>query len=159
MLSSGSSSAEEPWIEPEGKLKMAEEALRELDDAGELSADMKRSLLSKFPNHYDLCRLLGGGEAETDEDNRIEIRTILAGQILILTQCTQAAKGERKVDVDANLAAASLPGSAALARILRYETTTTRRLHRTLKRLEEMQQRRKAENPQMPGWGRPSLGK
>jgi hypothetical protein len=68
----------------------------------------------------------------------------------VLSQLREQVAATEELNLDSKLRAAALPGPGAVAKLTRYETRNERELDRTLKRLEWMQERRRATGGNHP---------
>jgi len=71
-------------------------------------------------------------------------------QLRRLSQLWEQVAATEELNLDSKLRAAALPGPEAVAKLTRYETNNERELDRTLKRLERMQERRRATEDTRP---------
>jgi hypothetical protein len=65
-------------------------------------------------------------------------------QLRRLSRLRKQVAATEELNLDSKLRAAALPGRGAVDKLIRYETSNDRELDRALKRLERMQERRRA---------------
>jgi hypothetical protein len=89
------------------------------------------------------------GSEGTAADQRPLVDTI-DEQLRRLSRRWEQIAAAEELNLDSKLRAAALPGPGAVDKLIRYETSNDRELDRTLKRLERMQERRRATGDSHP---------
>jgi hypothetical protein len=100
---------------------------------GPVSTESHEWLEQHFPDEF-----------AASEDTPDQLADKLDEQLRRLSQLWEKVAATEELDLDSKLRAATLPGPGAVDTLLRYETTNDRELDRILKRLERMQERRRA---------------
>jgi hypothetical protein len=83
------------------------------------------------------------GPGVTEDERRQRVATI-DEQLRRLSRLREKVAAMEELNLDSKLRAAALPGPGAVDKLVRYETSNDRELDRVLKRLERMQERRRA---------------
>ncbi len=78
------------------------------------------------------------------EDDRRQLMDKIDEQLRRLSRLRKKVAATEELNLESKLRAAALPGPGAVDKLVRYETSNDRELDRTLKRLERMQERRRA---------------
>jgi hypothetical protein len=111
------------WVKQEGR-------------DGPVSNESYEWLEQHFPDEF--------APSEDTQDGRRQLADRLDGQLHRLTRLQEQVAATEELNLDSKLRAAALPGPGAVANLTRYETSNERELDRILKRLEQMQERRRA---------------
>jgi hypothetical protein len=152
--SDGDVSLEETSLGIAYLIENLEKAKRLLQDR-KLSAKDREWLGENFPDAFPRGDRVKGAE-ETEggpEWSPADRRAMLDGieeQLRRLSPLREEVAAVEERALDSKLRAAALPGLGAVDKLLRYETSNERELDRALKRLERMQERRRAKGGAAP---------
>jgi hypothetical protein len=124
------------------KLEVAKAMAAEAERSETLSPRSQKRLLSTFPEDAELQMLLTTTEPVDAEEFYSLLMTILLTKVDHLTKCLQLAEGQQRHNTEAELAAATLPPSAPLERIMRYESRLKAQMYKAMAQLERLQLRR-----------------
>jgi len=135
------------------------EAVKQEALDGPVSDESQAWLEQQFPDEFtppdeplDELRIVEetvAGPEGPAADQRHLVDTI-DEQLRRLSQLWEQVAATEELNLDSKLRAAALPGPEAVAKLTRYETSNERELDRTLKRLERMQERRRATEDTRP---------
>jgi len=135
------------------------EAVKQEALAGPVSDGSQEWLEQQFPDEFtspdeplDVLRIVEetvAGSEGTAADQRHLVDTI-DEQLRRLSQLWEQVAATEELNLDSKLRAAALPGREAVDKLIRYETSNDRELDRALKRLERMQERRRATGGNHP---------
>ncbi len=121
---------------------------------GPVSNESQEWLEQQFPDEFTppdetlddetlLAELTEDGPAVPEDDRRQRMDKI-DEQLRRLSRLREKVAATEELNLDSKLRAAALPGLGAVDKLTRYETSNDRELDRALKRLERMQERRRA---------------
>jgi uncharacterized protein YukE len=103
---------------------------------GTVSNESREWLKQQFPDEF--------AAPEDTQNDRHQLADKLDEQLRRLSQLWEQVAATEELNLDSKLRAAALPGREAVDKLIRYETSNDRELDRALKRLERMQERRRA---------------
>jgi hypothetical protein len=116
--------------------------------AGKVSGEALEWLVTIFPNQFALPDTMEPGDAKGYVTGPSEyFRELLAeidAQLRSLPSVSGKVTRIEQLDLDSKIRTAALPASRVVEKLVRYETSNDRELDRALKRLERMQERRRA---------------
>jgi len=121
---------------------------------GPVSNESQEWLEQQFPDEFAapedtlddetlLAEQTEAGPGVTEDDRRQRMDKI-DEQLRRLSRLREKVAATEELNLESKLRAAALPGPGAVDKLLRYETSNDRELDRILKRLERMQERRRA---------------
>jgi hypothetical protein len=121
---------------------------------GPVSTESHEWLAQQFPDEFSapedtlddealLAKLTETGPG-VPEDDRRQLMDTVDEQLRRLSRLRKQVAATEELNLDSKLRAAALPGRGAVDKLIRYETSNDRELDRALKRLERMQERRRA---------------
>jgi hypothetical protein len=102
----------------------------------------KFALPDKTPYEIRLAEKTAAGRGVSENAPR-QLADMVEEQLRRLSQLWEQVAATEKLNLDSKLRAAALPGPEAVDKLTRYETSNDRELDRILKRLEQMQERRR----------------
>lgn len=116
--------------------------------AGKVSGEALEWLVTIFPDQFALPDTMKPGDAKGYVTGPSEyFRELLAGidaQLRSLPSVSRKVTRIEQLDLDSKIRTAALPAARVVEKLVRYETSNDRELDRALKRLERMQERRRA---------------
>jgi hypothetical protein len=116
--------------------------------AGKVSGEALEWLMTIFPDQFTLPDTMEPGDAKGFVTGPSEyFRELLAGidaQLRSLPCVSGKVTRIEQLDLDSKIRAAALPASRVVEKLVRYKTSNNRELDWALKRLEQMQERRRA---------------
>jgi hypothetical protein len=124
------------------KLELAKAIMAEAERSETLRPCSQKRLLSNFPEDAELQMLLTKREPGDAEEFFSRLVTILWTKVDHFTKCIQLAEGKQRHNTEAQLAAATLPPSDCLERIMRYESRLKAQMYKAMAQLERLQLRR-----------------